>query len=502
LASPDQTDAGPPDLPIEEERGMTTRLYIDGEWLDGGGTGIPTNDPASGRVIEEIGAASQADVDAAVAAARSALRAAEWANLPPVRRAALLFKLADLVEEHHEELAQLETRDQGQPINVSRQVSVTGAAEHLRYYAGWVTKIQGSTNPISFPDTLHYTRREPVGVNALITPWNFPLMILVWKLAPALATGNTVVIKPSEVTSLTSIRLVELTIDAGFPPGVVNLVTGDGSIGAMLSSHPGVDHLSYTGSTAVGKLITAASGHSNLKRLTLELGGKAPSVIASDADIDVAVAGNLAGSTLNTGQVCASYTRFYVDQKREQEFVEKMARGLEKLKVGPGQDESNQLGPLVSSKHRNHVESLVSTGRMEGAEVVTGGHAVERDGYFFEPTLFAGIKDDMTIMREEIFGPVLAVTRYEDRDELSTLIERANKTEYGLAASVWTQDIRTAHRISDGIRAGSVFVNMPPIPDMAAPWGGYKASGWGREMGPWAIEAYTELKSVFMHYGY
>ncbi|MFB9930466.1 aldehyde dehydrogenase family protein [Amycolatopsis halotolerans] len=478
---------------------MPTRLFIDGQWTEAGGEPIPTRDPATGTVLEDVGTATQADVDAAVAAARRALTSPEWAGLAPVQRAKLLFRLADLVEQHHEELAALETRDQGQPIGISRQVSVTGAAEHLRYFAGWVTKIQGTTNPVSFPDTLHYTRREPVGVNALITPWNFPLMILVWKLAPALATGNTVVIKPSEVTPLTSIRLVQLAEQAGIPAGVVNLVTGDGPVGAMLSAHHEVDHVSYTGSTAVGKLITAASAESNLKRLTLELGGKAPSIIAADADLDAAVAGNLAGATLNTGQVCAAYTRFYVDRKREQEFVEKMAAGLAGLQVGPGLEETTQVGPLVSDKHRKHVANLVATGRSEGADLITGGSEVDRDGYFYQPTLFAGVTDSMTIMREEIFGPVLAVTPYDDPDEL---VARANDTQYGLAATVWTRDIRTAQRYADGIRAGAVFVNMPPIPDMAAPWGGYKASGWGREMGPWALDAYTETKAVWLHYGY
>ncbi|WP_440708903.1 aldehyde dehydrogenase family protein [Herbiconiux sp. YIM B11900] len=479
---------------------MAKSLYIDGSWQDATGGSFETIDPATANAIEEVGNASEADVDAAVAAARAALSKQEWAGLLPVQRAHLLFKLADAIEAHAEELARLETLDQGQPLGVSRSVSVAGAAEHFRYYAGWVTKIQGTTNPVSFPDTLHYTRREPVGVNALVTPWNFPLMILAWKLAPALATGNTVVIKPSEVTPLTSIRLVQLAEEVGFPAGVINLVTGGGDVGALLSSHMDVDHLSYTGSTAVGRIITKASADSNLKRLTLELGGKAPSIIAADADIDAAVGGNLMGGTLNSGQVCAAYTRFYVDKKREQEFVDKLSGGLSGLTLGSGLDESSQLGPLVSEKHIGHVERLVRSGLDEGASLVTGGNRTGENGYFFEPTLFTGVTDEMTIIREEIFGPVLAVTTYDDADELDALIARANDSQYGLAATIWTQDIATSQRLANGIKAGAVFVNMPPIPDMAAPWGGYKASGWGREMGPWAIDAYTEVKSVWLHY--
>jgi aldehyde dehydrogenase (NAD+) len=480
---------------------MTEKLFIEGEWVSASGGSFETLNPATGETITDVGVASRGDVDAAVAAARAALGRADWAGLLPVQRAALLFRLAALIEENAEELAQLETRDQGQPIGISRGVSVGGAAEHFRYYAGWVTKVQGTVNPVSFPETLHYTKREPVGVNALVTPWNFPLMILAWKLAPALATGNTVVIKPSEVTPLTSLRLVQLCAEAGFPPGVVNIVTGDGSVGELLSRHPDVDHLSYTGSTAVGRRITIASAESNLKRLTLELGGKAPSIIARDANIDAAVGGNLLGGTLNTGQVCAAYTRFYVDKAREAEFVDKLAAGMGSLRLGPGADESSALGPLVSSRHRDHVDRLVRTGVEEGAELVTGGNLVDGDGYFFEPTLFSGVNDDMTIMREEIFGPVLAITTYDDDAELDHLLTRANDTEYGLAATIWTKDIATSQRLANGIKAGAVFVNMPPIPDMAAPWGGYKASGWGREMGPWALDAYTELKSVWLHYG-
>ncbi|MGB8381868.1 MAG: aldehyde dehydrogenase family protein [Dermatophilaceae bacterium] len=479
---------------------MTTELLIGGSWRPATGGVFETVNPATEQVIDNVGYASRSDVAEAVAAARAAFTDPAWRDLLPVARAELLFKLADAVQANFEELARLETMDQGQPLDVARGVSVSNIVNHLRYYAGWVTKIEGRTAPVSIPDTLHYTRREPVGVCALITPWNFPLMILGWKLAPALATGNTVVIKPAEQTPLTSIRLAELAQQVGFPPGVVNLVTGDGAVGAALVEHPDVDKVSFTGSTEVGRSIVRASA-GNFKRVTLELGGKAPSVIARDADVDAAVGGNLGGALLNSGQVCAAYTRFYVDARREDEFLTKMAAAVEAMTIGPGLEASTQLGPLVSAQHLDKVTQMVAAGQNEGAELVTGGKRARDVGYFLQPTIFSGVTDAMSIATDEIFGPVLSVFRYSDQDELQALIDRANDTPYGLAATIWSKDLTAAHRLANGIRAGTIWINMPNPVDAAAPWGGFKASGWGREMGPYAIDAYTEVKGIFMHYG-
>ena len=477
----------------------THKMLINGKWVEAlSGKTFPTYNPATGEVLARVAEGDKADIDLAVKAARAAFETGPWSKLTASERGRLIWKIADLIEENLEEFAELETLDNGKPLKVARAADVPLAVDLFRYMAGWTTKIEGNTIPLSVPYTpgakyLAYTLREPVGVVGQIIPWNFPLLMAAWKLGPALATGCTVVLKPAEQTPLSCLRLGELIQQAGIPDGVVNIVPGYGeTAGAALAAHPGVDKIAFTGSTEVGKIILQAAA-GNLKKVSLELGGKSPNVVLGDVDLDAAIAGSASAIFFNHGQCCCAGSRLYVENGIFDKVVEGVAARAEKIKVGSGMEASTDMGPLVSEEQLNRVCSYLESGLSEGAKAVTGGARQGDKGYFVKPTVLVNTNEKMKVVREEIFGPVVTVIPFKDTEDLVT---QANNSVYGLAAGIWTRDIQKAHRLAAQLRAGTVWINCYNIFDAALPFGGYKQSGWGREMGHDVLEMYTEVKAV------
>ncbi|UYN91171.1 MAG: aldehyde dehydrogenase family protein [Anaerolineales bacterium] len=475
------------------------KLFINNEWVaPQSGETFATRNPANAAVLAEVALANAADVDAAVAAAQAAFPA--WAGMIAGERGALLFKLADLIDQHADVLAELETLDNGKPIRVARRGDLPYVTKHLRYQAGWADKIEGSTVPVTFPNQFVYTRREPLGVVGAIIPWNFPLLMAIWKLGPALAAGNTLILKPAEQTPLTALYLAELAREAGFPPGVLNVLTGPGlPTGAAMAEHAHIAKLAFTGSTSVGARIMEAAAKSNLKRVSLELGGKSPNVIFADSDIPAAIRGAQWAVFSTAGQECVAGTRLFVERGVYDQVLEGLTANVGKMVVDHGFAEKVHVGPVISAEQLERVSGYIEEGKKAGAEVHVGGERVGdalKDGYFLKPTVFSYSDDSLRLVQEEIFGPVAAVTAFDDEDEL---IARSNATQYGLAAGVWTRDIGKAHRYAHAVQAGTVWINGYGMIDPAAPFGGYKMSGFGREMGKEAIDLYTQVKTVWVN---
>ncbi|HWG58558.1 MAG TPA: betaine-aldehyde dehydrogenase [Candidatus Acidoferrales bacterium] len=475
------------------------KLFIGGKWVEAtSGDSFPSINPATGEVLAHLAEAADHDADAAVRAARQAFQSGPWAEMSAADRAKILWKIGDLVDKHNEELGTLETLDNGKPIFESRQVDIPMVAEVFRYYAGWATKIHGETLPVRGP-FLNYTLREPLGVIAAIVPWNFPLLLASWKIAPALAAGNTAVLKPAPWTSLTALRLAEIAAEAGLPDGSLNVVTGSTpALGEALVRHPQVAKIAFTGATRTGQEI-ARQAAGTLKQVTLELGGKSPNIVFADADLDAAVRGAANGIFYGKGEVCAAGSRLFVESKIHGAFVEKLVERAKKTQPADPLDPKTRFGALVSEKQMQSVLSYIEKGTAEGAKLLAGGaraHVGDGKGCFIQPTIFDAVRGGMTIAREEIFGPVLAVISFDSPDDA---IRQANDTPYGLAAAVWTRDIAKAHRVARQLDAGTVWINTYNNYDPAAPFGGYKMSGYGRELGMHALESYTQVKSVWVN---
>ena len=475
------------------------QLFIDGQWVDAeSGKTFTTPNPATGQTLAEVAEADKADIDKAVAAARRAYEG-KWSKMSARDRGRLMYKLAQLIEEKSAELAALETADNGKPIRESQYVDLPQVVENFEYFAGYATKIEGETIPVP-GQMFNYTLREPIGVCGQIIPWNFPLLMAAWKLAPALAAGNTIVLKPAEQTPVNAMELGKLIQEAGFPDGVVNIVPGYGeTAGASLAAHPGIDKVAFTGSTEVGKIVARAAAD-NLTKVSLELGGKAPNIVFADADIEQAVNGAMMGIFFNQGQVCCAGSRLFLSEEIQDEFLDRFKERAQKIKVGDPMDKGTHMGPQVSEEQLDRIKGYVDIAKGEGASVLTGGCPPQlegdfQNGFFFQPTIFGEVKNQMRVAQEEIFGPVTSVITFKNEEDL---IREANETIYGLSAGIWTRDITRAHRFAKEIHAGTIWINTFNMFNAASPFGGFKQSGYGREMGKHALELYTQVKSVWV----
>ena len=484
---------------IKAPKVSNQKLFINGKWVNSiSGKTFATLNPATGQEICQVAEADSADVDLAVKAARKAFESGPWKKMSAAERGRRINKLADLMEKNLPELAALESLDNGKPLRDSLNADLPLSIKAYRYYAGWCDKTHGKTIPVE-GEYFCYTKHEPVGVVGQIIPWNFPLLMTAWKWAPALATGCTIVLKPAEQTPLTALRMAELAQEADIPDGVINVVPGFGpTAGAAITSHMDIDKVAFTGEGSTGQLVMQAAAKSNLKRVSLELGGKSPNVVFADADLDAAVEGAYFGLFFNQGQCCCAGSRLFVEENIHDAFVEKLVARAKKQRVGDPFDMATTQSPQISQEQCDRIMGYIDVGVSEGANLLSGGKRVGSKGYFIQPTIFSGVKDNMRIAKEEIFGPVMNILKFKDVDEV---VQRGNKTFYGLAAAIWTKDITKAHRLANNLRAGTVWVNCYDVFDAAAPFGGFKMSGIGRELGEYALSLYTEVKTVYINLG-